>query len=122
MDPLSSYDAIFMNPGNGVAVNTESAIKYAAQVQEAGTAFFWLCTYSGSGRISTWSDNQRKRFVASGARYVNIQSMAQGMKAWTKGTYDGTTDGHFCLPGPPNEIALLLLKIIWAVHDETNGP
>lgn len=68
--------------------------------------------------MSQWTIDQKTRFFASRARYVDIQSMMRGLQAWTKGAVEGVNDPHYCLPGPPNEIALLLVKIVWAVHEE----
>ena len=121
-DQLSSYDAVFMNPGNDTPMTPEDAIGSATKVQAAGTPFFWLSTFIGVGSMTDWSDDQRSRFFASGARYLDIESMAQGMIAWNRGAIEGVTDSHFCLPGPPNEMALLVLKIIWAVNEENMDP
>lgn len=117
----SSYDAMFMNAGNAITLTAEEAIKLAIHIQGAGTPFFWLSTYDGVGSFSDWSLDQRTRFLASGARYIDIQSMVRGMEAWTRGVVEGIHDPHFCLPGPPNEIAVLLLKIIWAVYEDDKG-
>ncbi|CAN0502780.1 unnamed protein product, partial [Scytosiphon promiscuus] len=58
---------------------------------------------------------------ASGAIYVDIYSMVKGMEAWTKGAVEGELDPHYCLPGLPDELAVLLLKIVWAVYEEEKG-
>lgn len=121
MDPLSSYDVVFMNAGNSPSLSTQMAIKSAIQVQAAGTPFFWLSTYDGVGRMLQWSHDEKTRFFASRARYVDIHSMMRGMQAWTKGAVEGIDDPHYCLPGPPNEIAVLLLQIVWAVFEESKG-
>lgn len=121
MEPLSFYDAVFVNAGNGVTMKVTDAITTAIEVQHAGAAFFWLSTYTGMGSMSKWTEDQAKRFFASGANYVDIESMAKGMEAWTKGAVDGKRDDHYCLPGPPDEIANLLLKIVWAVHEQNEG-
>ena len=121
MDPLSSYDVVFMNAGNSPSLSIQMTIKSAIQVQAAGTPFFWLSTYDGVGRISEWSLDEKTRFFATRARYVDIQSMMLGLQAWTKGAVEGVDDPHYCLPGPPNEIALLLVKIVWAVFEESKS-
>ena len=119
MEDLSSYDAVFVNPGNNPPISAKKAVEIALEVQAAGTQFFWLSTYSGSGQISKWSKHQRARFYESGALYVDISCMARGMKSWTKGRVEGESDGHFCMSGPPNEIALLLLKLVWAMFEDS---
>ena len=118
MQDLSSYDAVFVNSGNNPPIGAKKAVEIALEVQAAGTQLFWLSTYNGGGQISNWSKNERSRFHESGALYVDIACMARGMNSWTKGDVEGVTDGHFCMPGPPNEIALLLLNIIWAMFEE----
>lgn len=118
MDPLSSYDVVFMNAGNRPSISTQNTIKAAIEVQAAGTPFFWLSTYDGVGDISQWNMDERTRFFATRARFVDIQCMMRGMQSWTKGAVEGGNDPHFCLPGPPNEIAALLVKIVWAVLRE----
>lgn len=118
MEDLSSYDAVFMNPGNHPAIGAEKAVEIALEVQTAGTQAFWLSTYSGDGQISNWSEDQRARFYGSGAHYVDIECMAKEMEPWTKGGVGGGDDAHFCMPGPANEMALLLLKLVWAVFEE----
>lgn len=40
----------------------------------------------------------------------------------TKGVVEGETyNPHFCMPGPPNEIGILILRIAWSLHDERVG-
>ena len=118
MEDLSSYDAVFINQGNKPTIDAEQAIEIALVVQAAETQVFWLSTYDASSRISKWSKDQRARFYKSGALHVDIECMARGMKTWTKGSVEDVNDGHFCMPGPPDEMALLLLKIIWAMFEE----
>lgn len=117
MEADSKYDAVFMNAGNTPPLDAQSAIKIASEVQASGSQFFWLSTYSGVGSISQWKREERKRFFETGALYIDIECMAQGMAAYTAGVVEGGGgDSHFCLPGPPNEIAVLLLKIMWAMY------
>lgn len=116
-EALSSYDAVFMNQGNPPSIPSDLAVKTAIEAQKAGAQFFWLSTYSAGGGINNWPKNQRARFIESGAKYLDVGCMMRGMHRWTKGAVDGTTDPHFCLPGPPNEIAVLVLKLMRAVDD-----
>ena len=118
MEDLSSYDAVFVNPGNSPPIAAEKAVEIVLEVQAAGSQAFWLSTYGGVGHISDWSEHQRARFHQSGALYVDIECMARGMESWTRGGVEGVDDEHFCMPGPPNEIAALLLNVIWAAAEE----
>lgn len=48
--------------------------------------------------------------------------MVKGMEAWTKGAVENKNDKHsYCLQGPPDEIAVLAIKLLWAVYEEDNG-
>ncbi len=117
----SYYDAVFANSGNPPAMSEESAVASAIEVRNAGVPFFWLSNYDGVGDIGGWNESSRIRFHESGAIFVNISAMALGLGSLTAGTIEDRMQGdqkdpHFCLPGPPDEMGLLLLKIMWAVR------
>lgn len=116
----SWYDAVFANQGNGPPLLPDAVLTAAAELQEASVPLFWLNTYEGKGDVGKWNESRRSRFQASGAKHVRIDAMAHGMHNLTKGAVesDFPHDPHFCLPGPPDEMALLLLKMMWAVHFE----
>lgn len=119
MDADSAYDAVFMNAGNDPSMDAKTAIDIAFEVQASGSQFFWLSTYNGVGHISQWTREERVRLLKSGALFIDVQSMMQGLDAYSVGVVEGGGgDGHHCLPGPPNEIALLLLKLMWTMHGE----
>lgn len=40
------------------------------------------------------------------------------LRCLRKGEVEGEHNPHFCMPGPPNEIGVLLLKMAWALYDE----
>ena len=117
MDAVT-YDAVFMNAGNDPPLNAERAVELAFEVQASGSQLVWLSTYNGVGSISEWTRDQQVRFFETGALYIDVQCMMQGMEAYTVGAVEGGGDSHYCLPGPPNEIALLLLKIMWTIDGE----
>ncbi|CAN0194100.1 unnamed protein product [Scytosiphon promiscuus] len=58
-----------------------------------------------------------------GVKYVRVGVMALGLDHLRKGSVQPEVgeDPHFCLPGPPNEMTLLLLKLLWASHVEHGG-
>lgn len=124
----SYYDAVFANSGNPPAMSEESVVESAVELQRAGVPFFWLSNYDGVGDMSGWKESNRLAFHESGARYVNISAMTLGLDALTKGSVEsrtispGNPDPHFCLAGPPDEMASLLLKIMWAVHHASPKP
>eukprot|EP00752_Nemacystus_decipiens_P012749 g11290.t1 len=133
------YDAVFANSGNPPFMSEESALVSARQLQQAAVPFFWLSEYDGVGDINGWEASAVARFHELGAKFVDIRSMTHGMRAFTKGSVESVPkdqggrfdvaaddafkkvkgDPHFCLPGPPNEMALLLLKLMWAVRQES---
>ena len=118
-ETLSFYDAVIVNPGNGPRMTQTHVVELAHELQAIGVPLFWLSSYDGHGDIGLWSEEHRERFTASGAHFVPIGDMARGLKAWTKGSVEGShSDRHYCLPGPPDEMALLMLKLLWAVYEE----
>lgn len=120
---FSDYDAVVANNGNNPHMTPKSLLESAFQLQDAGTQLFWLTTYEGHGDIKHWSSDARNRFTESGAKFVRISEMARGVSSWRKGPRQPqikVNDGHFCMPGPPNEMALLLLQLMWAVHREND--
>ena len=129
------YDAVFANSGNQPSLSQESVLTSALELQQAAVPFFWLSEYDGVGHINGWEASQVSRFHESGAKFVDIRSMTHGLRSFTKGAVESGRqsqggsnvgddsflgkiggDPHFCLPGPPDEMAVLLLKLMWAVH------
>lgn len=116
----SWYDAVFANEGNPPTLSSESVVAASAELQAASVPFFWLNTYEGGGEVSKWEHSQRSRFEDSGAKHFKIDAMVLGMRNLTKGAIEGSPDPHFCLPGPPDEMSLLMAKMVWALFFEAN--
>lgn len=117
--PLSSYDVVFANPGNEPYMTTDVMLESARALKTAGVPLFWSSTYDGVGDIQDWNPTERAAFAENGVRFIPIHSMVQSLRHWTKGKVESnSTDTHFCLPGPPSEIGMLLLRIAWALHFE----
>eukprot|EP00903_Cladosiphon_okamuranus_P012673 g11853.t1 len=124
----SEYDAVLANSGNSPVMSTESVLASAFELRDASVPFFWLSSYDGVGDVNDWEASDTSLFHESGARFVDISTMTRGLRSLTKGAIEehSTSDSfsnrfgdpHFCLPGPPDEMALLLLKIMWALHLE----
>ncbi|CAN0241692.1 unnamed protein product [Ectocarpus sp. 12 AP-2014] len=115
---LSYYDAVVANHGNGPQMTVDNVCEAAFELQALSVPFFWLSTYSGQGSVNMWNDAQKAQFTQSGARFVNVGHMVFGLSNFTKGVVEDLVDPHFCLPGPPDELGFLLLKIIWALYHE----
>lgn len=124
----SDYDAVFANGGNTPMMQPESVLTSAFELQNASVPFFWLSAYDGYGDISRWEESNVLLFHESGARFVDVGTMARGLRSLTKGAIEEHStsdifqkrfgDVHFCLPGPPDEMGLLLLKLVWAAYQE----
>jgi len=89
--------------------------------------FFWLSTYEGKGGPKDWvtpRGQSSSAFLASGAKFVRVGDMAHGLDGLTLKGAEGLErhDPHFCLPGVPDEIGLLLLELAWASLYEEQGP
>lgn len=116
---LTDYDVIVANNGNSPRMTKENTLRAAEAARAAGVKFLWLSTYDGKGDVWGWPKLQRQRFYHAGARHISVRDMVQGVMDFTKGAAEGIKDGHFCLPGPPVSIAVLLLQIIWALRSGT---
>lgn len=119
--PWSWYDAVVANQGNPPALTPDDVLATATELQELSVPFFWLNTYEGRGEVGSWGESQRSRFQELGAKHVKIDAMVLGMRNMTKGAVEHSPDPHFCLPGPPDEMSLLLAKMLWAVYFETTA-
>ncbi|CAB1116984.1 unnamed protein product [Ectocarpus sp. CCAP 1310/34] len=115
---LSHYDAVFANDGNWPKMAVDDVCEAAFELQALSVPFLWLSTYDGHGSVDLWNDAQKEKFSQSGARFVNVGHMLFGLSNFTKGAVEDRVDPHFCLPGPPDELGFLLLKIIWALYQE----
>lgn len=123
---LSYYDSVFANNGNGPAMRPPRVLEAAAELKNDSVPFFWLSTYDGldglHGDVDGWEEDDRVRMDVLGAKFIRVGVMALGLEHLRKRVVQpGSGDNHFCLPGPPNEMALLLLKLMWAVHFESAG-
>lgn len=112
---FSDYDAVVANAGNEPRMATSETIRSAEELESLDIPLFWMTTYDGTGDISEWTSHDRHRFQKSGARFLPVHRMVESLTYLTKGAVEGELNPHFCMPGPPNEIGVLLLKIAWAI-------
>ena len=113
---FSDYDAIVANTGNEPRMETSELLRTAAKLQDEGIPLIWMSEYEGEGDIRDWTEEEREAFKSSGARFVPVHDMVESLSYLTKGAVEGEFNPHFCMPGPPNEIGILLLKIAWALR------
>ena len=114
---FEDYDVVIANSGNAPRLYAEELLRSAKVLKEKEIPLIWLTTYDGVGDIDHWSDDQRERFMESGAKFVPIHRMVESLTYLTKAVIeDEQHNPHFCMPGPPNEIGILLLKMMWAMR------
>ena len=113
---FSDYDAIVANPGNDPRLETNEFLRTAGSLKDEGIPLFWLSSYDGEGNVGDWTHAERRQFERSGARFIPVHNMVESLSYLTKGAVEGEFNPHFCMPGPPNEIGILLLKVAWALR------
>ncbi|CAN0539569.1 unnamed protein product, partial [Ectocarpus sp. 12 AP-2014] len=117
----SSYDVVVGNLGNDPRMEVSEVLRVASLLKEEGVPLFWTSAYEGEGDVGAWLPEEQALFWDSGARFVPVHRMVESLKYLTKGVVEGENNPHFCMPGPPNEIGILLLETAWAVHEERRG-
>lgn len=78
----------------------------------------WLSTYTGKGSIESWPSDDRNAFAAANGKYLAVCNVMKDVEDFTLGAVEHKVDEHFCLPGPTSELGVLVLHLIWALHDE----
>lgn len=112
------YDFAVFNAGNIPVMPADEAVASAQRIHQAKGSFVWLATYDGEGDVRSWSPEQQQAFLATDAKFIAVNSMMKSVVDFTRGAAEGISDGHFCLPGPPDELGLLLRQVIWALSFE----
>lgn len=115
---FDDYDAVVANVGNDPRMQPEDLLRTAKTLQQKEIPLILLSTYDGAGNVYDWSGDQKAEFDKSEAKFVPVHRMVESMDYLTKGVIEGERNPHFCMPGPPNEIAILLLKTMWAIQGE----
>ncbi|CAN0140993.1 unnamed protein product, partial [Pylaiella littoralis] len=119
---LSEYDAVVANVGNKPRMEVSEMLRTAGVLKEVGVPLFWMSNYDGNGDVASWTSEEQTEFWNSGARYLPVHRMVESLDYLTKGVVEGETyNPHFCMPGPPNEIGILILRIAWSLHDESRA-
>lgn len=115
---LSDYDVVVANVGNEPPMPAQRVISDAQVLHQAGIPLIWLSTYDGGGAVQDWTDDERRAFDEAGAKYIPVHDMVETLGDFTRGVAEHNDDEHFCLPGPPDELGLLVLQLIRALsHD-----
>lgn len=120
LDP-GSIDVVVANCGNGTPLTYESLLSTAQGFSGSGTLIIWLTTYTGSGKFN---EDEMHTLEALGVVQVDLGVMLSDRRAeeLRVATVEEKPDGHYCLPGPPDEVSILILQIIWAYfHEQRRG-
>ena len=121
---LSYYDVVVANSGNDPHINRSSLLQSAVKIQNEEVQLIWLTDYSGTGDISGWEASEKTQLAGTGTMFLPVHYMVRGLGQWTKGfVVDGVINGekHYCLPGPPDHMGLLMLRVMWALYEEWGG-
>lgn len=118
---FSNYDMIFVNHGNDPNIETDSLLNSAKAAQQARVPLIWMSTYDGAGALHEYfSPEEVALFHELGARYLPAHEITKGAESFVKGEVEGGNDGHFCLPGPPNEVGIFLFQLVWSHWIQTS--
>ena len=115
---VADYDFVVANAGNSPRMSTPNVVRAAQSFHDASVSFLWLTTFEGAGDIRHFASEEREIFTAAGAKYVPVHYMMESMTKYTRGVAEGSGNNHFCLPGPPDELGVLILQLIWSLHLE----
>lgn len=117
------YDVVFGNPGNAPIMEADVMLESAQEMEQFGVPFFWLSTYTGDGVIDKYLDtvDRKTAFEAAGARYIPVHEMVKPMRKYTIGEVEHVENPHLCMPGPSNEISLLMSRLVWSESFRSSG-
>lgn len=116
----SDYDMVFVNCGNYPSMTAERVIETARLFNDVGVPFIWMTTYEGGPTdVSNWDEASRNAFFEANGKQMSINRMVSATQQYRMRAVEKNGDPHFCLPGPPNEMARLLLKTAWAIALES---
>lgn len=112
------YDVVVANVGNDPKMQVEHVVSAAQYFDRAGAQFLWLTTYDGAGDIRDWGIENRQAFLSANGKHIPVRDMMESMVNFTRGVAQNVDDPHFCLPGPPNELGILVLQVLRALVTE----
>ncbi|CAM9862282.1 unnamed protein product [Discosporangium mesarthrocarpum] len=109
----SDFDVVVANPGNMPYMTRESLVSTARALNGTGTALFWMSTYDGT---YLWEDQQESPLKGLDVVQFDTHNIVSSQTSYQVQNVEmgHVNDPHFCLPGPPLELGVLLLDLIWA--------
>lgn len=111
---FGDYDVVFANPGNKPHMDPSVLLDSALELQQAKVPLVWFSAYEGEGDIREWDVDQQRKFADLDAKFLPVHDMVKDFGNLTKGFIESERNPHFCMPGPPDEIGVLLLKLVWS--------
>lgn len=112
---FGDYDMVFANPGNTPHMEPSLLLDAALELQQGNVPLVWLSAYAGEGDIRDWDADQQREFTRRDAKFLSVHDMVRDLGSLTKGYVENERHNpHFCMPGPPNEIGVLLLQLVWS--------
>lgn len=111
---FEDYNLIFANQGNPPSMRSGPMLESARNIAAAGVPLIWLSTYDGGGDIRHFGTEDRQAFDAMGIKFLPVHNIVESLTNLTIGVVEHKNNSHFCMPGPPNEIGLLMLRIVWS--------
>lgn len=109
------YHAVFANAGNKPRLEPLMMIAAACKFGAHGVPFFFQSVYEGQGDIRELTPAQKRQFDESDAFFIPVSEMMKSLERFTKGFVEDELNPHYCMPGPPDEIGLLFLRLVWAL-------
>lgn len=117
VDP-ENIDVIVANHCNGRPLTYASLLTTAQRFAGSETLIIWLTAYDGVGKFS---EEKMETLRALGVVQVDLSVMMSDprlIELSCLAVQKIPRDSHYCLPGPPDEISILILRIIWAHFQE----
>lgn len=111
-------DVVIANMGNGEIIPFSSLSKSARRMQESGKLILWLSTFY-NGRVGIYAGPRGKALADLGVVQFDFSMMMrdslQAVKELScKVVENRSQDTHYCMPGPPDELGILLARMVWA--------
>lgn len=113
----ANVDVVISNAGNGENMPFWSLRKAAKGMLGSGKLILWLSTfYNGRGiytgsQSKTLADLGVVQFDLSMMMRTSLQPIRELSCHVVESRQDDT---HYCMPGPPDELGILLARIVWA--------
>lgn len=116
LDP-TDVDVIISNSGNGEKMTFESLRTTAQNFRGSGKLILWLSNYF---HVTSLFEGQQARTLADlgvvqfDMSKVMRHTLHPNEKSYCQVVENRQLDTHYCMPGPPDELGILLARMVWA--------